>query len=156
MPPSMRVSRRGSKMRGQDSTVAQLNESRKSISGKPGQKNFVDPPKLFVGNLDYEVEAKELGEWLDGLGVGAQVLDCKVICDWRTRKSKGYGFVRFSDPIFATSALEAVKNKKLRGRVVRLRQGARKKEEPVAFVKPEPLGVVPEKVVGFALCIITG
>lgn len=58
-----------------------------------------------------------------------------MIRDWKTGESKGFGFVSFTDPIFATSAMESLRNVKLLDRVVRLNQGGRKKKEPnAAFV----------------------
>lgn len=45
-PFVMRVSRRGSKLRGQDFSVSKLNEERKAGSGKKGGTNFVDPNKV--------------------------------------------------------------------------------------------------------------
>ena len=118
----MRVSRRGSKMRGQEFIVSKLNEERKAGSGKRGNSNFIDPNKLFVGNLDFGSTEVDLIGFFEEHGYGSHVTSCKVITDWKTGKSKGYGFVSFEDPIFATSAMESLRNLKLKGRVVRLSQ----------------------------------
>mmetsp|Transcript_6562 Transcript_6562/g.12630 ORF Transcript_6562/g.12630 Transcript_6562/m.12630 type:complete len:283 (+) Transcript_6562:34-882(+) len=134
-PFVMRVSRRGSKLRGQDFSVSKLNEERKAGSGKKGGTNFVDPNKLFVGNLDFRVTDDDLRGWFQDSGYGVHLTSCKVIRDWKTGESKGFGFVSFTDPIFATSAMESLRNVKLLDRVVRLNQGGRKKKEPdAAFV----------------------
>jgi len=90
---------------------------------------------LFVGNLDFKATADDLAEFFGEHGYGSHVTSCKVITDWKTGTSKGYGFVSFVDPIFATSAMESLRNLKLKGRVVRLSQGGRrKKEAEVAFI----------------------
>jgi len=93
-PLSMRVSRRGSKLRGQDFSVSRLNEERVSTAGKKGTKNFVDPNRLFAGNLHFMVTTEDLKKWLVEYGLQDKVVECKVITDWRTGASKGYGFVQ--------------------------------------------------------------
>lgn len=141
-PLVMRVSRRGSKLRGQDFSVSKLNEDRKSNAGKKGGVNFVDPNKLFVGNLAFSVTEDQLLSWFESKGYGTHVSSCKIIRDWRTGNSKGYAFASFTDPIFATSAMASLRNHELDGRIVRLSQGQRKKTEAeVAFVTEDRRGV---------------
>jgi len=53
----------------------------------------------------------------------------KVIREWKTGKSKGYGFVEFTDPIYATVCMDVCNGKKLNGRQVRLDQGKKKDSE---------------------------
>ena len=134
-PTVMRVSRRGSKLRGQDFSVSKLNEERKSNAGKKGGAGYVDPNKLFVGNLAFSVTEDQLLSWFESKGYGTHVSSCKIIRDWKTGDSKGYAFASFTDPIFATSAMESLTNHELEGRIVRLSQGQRKRTEAeVAFV----------------------
>ncbi|GMH87802.1 hypothetical protein TrVE_jg2840 [Triparma verrucosa] len=131
----MRVSRRGSKLRGQDFSVSKLNEERKSNAGKKGGAGYVDPNKLFVGNLAFSVTEDQLLSWFESKGYGTHVSSCKIIRDWKTGDSKGYAFASFTDPIFATSAMESLTNHELEGRIVRISQGQRKRTEAeVAFV----------------------
>jgi len=95
----------------------------------------VDPSKLWVGNLSYTVTEESLLEFLRAQGIeGQRLVGAKIIHDWRTRKSKGYGFVQFTDPVYATSALEFARGKKLDGRVVRLEQGKKKEKEGIVVV----------------------
>ena len=58
--------------------------------------------------------------------VGERIEKIKVIRDWKTGVSEGYGFLMFYEPMVATSALESVRNLKIKGRVVRLDQGKKK------------------------------
>lgn len=58
--------------------------------------------------------------------VGERIERIKVIRDWKTGVSKGYGFLVFYEPMVATSAMESVRNLKIKGRVVRLDQGKKK------------------------------
>ncbi|KAL7468125.1 hypothetical protein ACHAXS_010400 [Conticribra weissflogii] len=58
--------------------------------------------------------------------VGERIEKIKVIRDWKTGVSEGYGFLMFYKPMVATSALESVRNLKIKGRVVRLDQGKKK------------------------------
>ncbi|GMI38965.1 hypothetical protein TeGR_g11093 [Tetraparma gracilis] len=132
LPPSdpsplvARVSRRGSKQRGNDFSVSKTNAERIASAGRPGQKNFVDPTKLFVGNLDFRVTGEDLAAFFKARGMANQVHDVKVISDWKSGASKGYGFALFTDPMFATAAMSTLRNEKLMGRVVRLSQGKKK------------------------------
>lgn len=62
--------------------------------------------------------------------VGDRIESIKIIRDWKTGQSKGYGFVQFYEPMIATSAMESV-NKgpgrgwRIKGRRIRLDQGVR-------------------------------
>mmetsp|Transcript_6714 Transcript_6714/g.9820 ORF Transcript_6714/g.9820 Transcript_6714/m.9820 type:complete len:322 (-) Transcript_6714:952-1917(-) len=119
------------------SAITQKNYERVKSSGRRGTKNFVDPNKLFVGNLAYDVTSEELYDWFAEQGLGEHLISCKVIVDWKTQKSKGFGFAQFTSPIYATSAMEFIHGKKLKGRVVRLNQGQKKKPDSVYLVKKE-------------------
>ena len=68
--------------------------------------------------------------------VEERIESIKVIRDWKTGKSKGFGFLQFYEPMVATSTMVAMnqaKNKKggwkIKGRTVRLDQGKRNREE---------------------------
>ena len=134
----MKVSRGKSKTSGvKGSEISLRNYERQKSAGRRGSRNFKDPNKTFVGNLDYNVTSEMLKQWLlEEHGVPAQhVISVKVIQDWKTKVSKGYGFIQFTSPIYATSAIELIRNKRLLNRVVRLDQGQKKKPEAVVVVK---------------------
>ena len=134
----MKVSKGKSKQaRSKGSQIALSNEARMKAAGRKGTKNFVDPNKVFVGNLSYDATESDLRDFLlHTCGVLETNIEAiKIIRDWRTKKSKGYGFIQFMAPIYASSALELIKGKKLLGRVVRLDQGKKKKQDPIVVVK---------------------
>ncbi len=76
-----------------------------------------------------------------------QIESVKIIRDWKTGASKGYGFIQFYEPMMATSAMESVNNiissirpgsvavggggggLRINGRKIRLDQGKRKETE---------------------------
>jgi len=105
------------------------------MAGRRGTKNFVDPNKVFCGNLPYDVNSADLKQWFVEQGVGSNIKSCKVIRDWKTKESKGYGFAMFLDPIYATSAIELMKGRKIKNRFIRLHQGKKKKVDPMLFIK---------------------
>jgi len=135
----MKVSRGKSKQaRSKGSQIALSNEARMKSAGRKGTKNFVDPNKLFVGNLSYNATESHLKNFLLERGIQEINIEAvKIIRDWKTGKSKGYGFIQFVGPIYATSALELIKGKRLLGRIVRLDQGKKKSQDPMVVVKNE-------------------
>lgn len=131
----MKVSKGKSRNR-KDSAVSILNNERKRTAGRRGTKRFVDPCKLFVGNLPYSADEDTVMDFLaQHLGGTNNIHSVKIIREWKTGQSKGFGFVMFSDPIFATHAMETVKGKKLNGRVVNLNQGQKKVDPNVLYVQ---------------------
>ncbi|KAI3878572.1 hypothetical protein MKX03_008034 [Papaver bracteatum] len=88
-----------------------------SISGGPGSWSgsssnsglqFLNSPfgdttytKVFVGGLAWETQSETLHHHFQQFG---EILEAVVITDKNTGRSKGYGFVTFSDPEAATRA----------------------------------------------------
>jgi RNA recognition motif-containing protein len=134
---TMKVSK-GKSKHGKNNSIHTKNQYRKHTAGKPGTKHFMDPNKVFIGNLPFKATTEDVKEFLRGiLGNLHNVESVKVITDWKTGVGKGYGFVQFMDPIYATSSIELIKGKKLMGRVVRFDQGKKKDDDKnrVLFVK---------------------
>lgn len=50
--------------------------------------------KVYVGNLPYSIETSDLSDYFSDCG---EVVDCTIISDRETGRSKGFGFVQFSD-----------------------------------------------------------
>ena len=122
------------------SQIIELNNERLQTAGRPGTKNFIDPNKLFIGNLPYDATEADITSlfaqhWHIPLdSVGERIESIKIIKDWKTNQSKGYGFIQFYEPMIATSTMESVnKGKgegwKINGRRIRLDQGKRKENE---------------------------
>lgn len=133
----MKISK-GKSKHGKGNSIHSLNQQRKRLAGRPGTKHYMDPNKVFIGNLPFDASVDDVKKFLtQKLGNLHNVESVKIISDWKTNKSKGYGFIQFMDPIYATSAMEIIKGKKLKGRVIRLDQGKKKEDDKnrVLFVK---------------------
>ncbi|KAL2954972.1 hypothetical protein AAZX31_18G001900 [Glycine max] len=73
--------------------------------------------KLFIGGLSYGVDDQSLKDAFSGFG---DVVDAKVITDRDSGRSRGFGFVNFSNDESASSALSAMDGKDLNGRSIRV------------------------------------
>ncbi len=76
-----------------------------------------DNNKLFVGNLDWEVDSDELSSVFSKVGT---VIDVVVLKDRETHKSRGFGFVTFDDAHDCDVAIKELDNLELRGRKIRV------------------------------------
>ena len=74
---------------------------------------------IYVGNLPYSVTSTELSEAFERHGI---VLNCKIISDRDTGKSKGFAFVEMADDNEALAAIEAMNNSDLGGRKLRVNE----------------------------------
>jgi cold-inducible RNA-binding protein len=121
---------------GSDSKLMSLHMARIKTAGRKGTKRFVDPCKVFVGNLPFDVDSDQLATYiLTTMGQSRMNLHaCKIIQDWKTGKSKGFGFVEFTDPIFATVCIEACHGKTFRGRPITVSQGKKKDQEQQLYI----------------------
>jgi len=120
-----------------DSKLGSMYNQRIKTAGRKGTKRFVDPCKVFIGNLPFDINEKQLGNFiLDTMGQSRMVLHSfKVIYDWKTGKSKGYGFVEFTDPIYASVCMDVCNGKKFNGRPIKVDQGKKKDVEDQVFIK---------------------
>lgn len=133
------------------STHMETNNDRLRNAGRPGTVHFVDPTKLFIGNLPYtateeHVRAAFVKHWnlvvsnssssssstsnSSSTILQERIDSIKIVRDWKTGMSKGYGFVQFYDVMAATSAMLDMRHGKsgelmIGGRKVRLDQGRR-------------------------------
>lgn len=67
-----------------------------------------DGRKLFVGGLPNTVTDKSFLQFFQHYG---EVIDSVVLIDRRTRRSRGFGFVTFSDPNVAASLLTTIRGR---------------------------------------------
>jgi len=72
---------------------------------------------VFVGNLSYAVEGQDL---LSAFANFGDVTEAKVIKDFHTGRSRGYGFVTFSTENEAQKAVDGMNDKEINGRSVRV------------------------------------
>ncbi|CAH9128763.1 unnamed protein product [Cuscuta epithymum] len=72
---------------------------------------------LFIGGLSYDTNETILNEAFKKHG---ELIEVKVICDHRSGKSKGYGFVKFESETAANEALKEMNGQFLDGRNIRV------------------------------------
>lgn len=136
--PQRRFAQAASKKKyGADSKLASKHEERIRTAGRVGTKRFVDPCKVFIGNLPFNTDADEMSRFvLDTMGQSRLVLhSSKVVYDWKTGKSKGFGFMVFADPIYATVCMEVVSGKSLNGRNLTVSQGKKKDDDSQLYLE---------------------
>lgn len=75
--------------------------------------------KLYVGNLPFTTSEDELRELFEQHGPTASV---RVVTDRETGRSRGFGFVEFSDEGSAEKALEAMNGHEMGGRPLRVNE----------------------------------
>jgi RNA recognition motif-containing protein len=75
--------------------------------------------KLFVGGLDWNTTDEGLRQAFTQFG---DVTDAKVITDRETGRSRGFGFVTFSDGAAAMAAISAMDGQNIDGRSVRVNE----------------------------------
>jgi RNA recognition motif-containing protein len=75
--------------------------------------------KLFVAGLPYDLDDQELNDMFAEHGT---VSSAKVITDRETGKSRGFGFVEFSDSSQAQAAIQALDGADMGGRKLSVKQ----------------------------------
>ena len=80
--------------------------------------------KLYVGGLPFSVTDAQLEELFSSHGT---VVSAKVITDKFTGKSRGFGFVEFSNPTEAQQAMTALNSTEVGGRTITVNE-ARQRE----------------------------
>ena len=73
--------------------------------------------KLFVSNLDFEITTDQLREMFVELGACISVV---IATDRETRRSKGFGFVEMENEADALKAIEALNNKLVNNRPMKV------------------------------------
>lgn len=73
--------------------------------------------ELYVGNIEYRTTQQELRDLFSEFG---DIESIKIIRDSRTKRSKGYGFIKFYKQLDATNALNNMNFKPFRGRELRI------------------------------------
>jgi len=75
--------------------------------------------KLFVGGLSWDTDDSSLRQAFEGYG---EVTEAKVITDRETGRSRGFGFVTFSDGAAGTEAIAKMDGAELDGRNLRVNE----------------------------------
>ncbi|MEM6962933.1 MAG: RNA-binding protein [Myxococcota bacterium] len=74
------------------------------------------PKRLFVGGLPWDIGDEELAEIFRPYAKDGDLQDFKVVTDRDTGRSRGFGFVTFSDENDADEAIEKMNNTEVDGR----------------------------------------
>lgn len=75
--------------------------------------------KIFVGNLDFTVTADDLRALFSQAGT---IVDCVVIMDKMTGRSRGFGFVEMSKDDEVKKAIETLNGSELKGRKINVNE----------------------------------
>jgi len=73
--------------------------------------------KLYIGNLDYNLDESQLKRYFEKYG---EVSSVTVITDKDTGESKGYGFVEMADKEGGKKALERMNGTEVNGRRIKV------------------------------------
>ncbi|XP_056630835.1 RNA-binding protein Musashi homolog 2 isoform X2 [Diorhabda carinulata] len=78
-------------------TLVPINGSHSGSSGRstPNNSNDPAPGKLFVGGLSWQTSSEKLKEYF---GMFGNVTDVLIMKDPVTQRSRGFGFITFSEP----------------------------------------------------------
>ena len=74
---------------------------------------------IYVGNLSYRMTESELKDTFAPFG---EVKRAKIVKDRDTNRSKGFGFVEIENDADALKAIEALNNKEVGGRALRVNE----------------------------------
>lgn len=92
---------------------------RNARTGQPKERNAsysrvpTKAPRLYIGNLSYEVTENDIQDLFKGFG---RVRSVEIIYNPRTHKSKGYGFVEMCEMADATRCVEVLHGQPFMGR----------------------------------------
>lgn len=75
----------------------------------------VNPKKLFVGNLSFQVNQDQLVEYFSQFG---QIVDVRLISDRMTGRSKGIAFVEYATEDEANTAIDKANGAEMDGRAL--------------------------------------
>lgn len=83
--------------------------------------------KLFIGNIDWNATQDELQALFAPFG---ETEECVIVTDKFSGRSKGFGFVSFTNDADADKAVEALNGTKLKNRDLVVNEARPPKERP--------------------------
>mgnify|MGYP005849767335 CR=1 FL=1 len=115
-----------------DNDMMTNHEYRLKTAGKVGTQRYADPTMIFIGNLNFTATEENLREILLPMVPSPwDISKIQIVRDWKTGDSKGYAFVRFTEPVFATLCLQQLKDKEFLGRRLKVKPANSKSESPL-------------------------
>jgi hypothetical protein len=89
------------------------NNARSTERSRGGDRNSVESPRVYVGNLSYDVTESDLQDLFKGIG---GVRNVEVVYNRSTHRSKGFGFVEMLHMDEAKRAVEVLHDQPFMGR----------------------------------------
>lgn len=83
--------------------------------------------KIFVGNLDFKVSTQDLNDMFSKFG---NIEDAIVISERDSGRSKGFGFITFSEDSDADKAISEMNGTEPNGRKLTVNEAEEKEESP--------------------------
>jgi len=74
--------------------------------------------RLYVGNINYKTTEDDLKSMFEQDGMS--VVECKIISDRETGRSRGFGFVEMGSEDEAQKAIESLDGTEVEGRTLRV------------------------------------
>jgi RNA recognition motif-containing protein len=83
--------------------------------------------KVYVGNLSFNIDDEKLREIFSKFG---EVEEATIIKDKFSGRSKGFGFVTFTDDAAAKKAIEELNDKEVEGRALKVNEARPMEDRP--------------------------
>lgn len=83
--------------------------------------------QIYVGNMSYNTSEESLSELFSEYGEVSKVV---LISDRETGRAKGFGFVSMNNDEEAKAAIEALNEKEIDGRTLRVNEAKPREERP--------------------------
>jgi hypothetical protein len=104
--------------------AAEKQQPRRNTRG--GDGSTVESPRVYVGNLSYDVTEQDLQELFKGIG---GVRNVEIVYNRSTHRSKGYGFVEMLHKDEAVRAVEVLHDQPFMGRKLTVSGAQRKGQD---------------------------
>lgn len=123
-----------------------------------GDGSTVESPRVYVGNLSYEVTEQDLQELFKGIGA---VRNVEIVYNRSTHRSKGYGFVEMLRMDEAVRSVEVLHDQPFMGRKLIVSgakskgQDEREDKEERPEREPRPIVVAPMPTAAVAVAAAT-
>ena len=98
------------------------------------QRRDYEEGKLYVGNLAYRTDERELEYHFQAFG---KIIDIFVPADRHSGKSKGFAFVTFQDDRYARKAMREMDGVEIDGRKIRVEQARARPRGPPSAKRPK-------------------
>ena len=86
-----------------------------------------DPLKLFVGGLPWALTSDDLREVFAEFG---SITEANVVYDRETGRSRGFGFVAYTEESAASDALKAMDQAEIGGRTINVKLAKMREQRP--------------------------